>query len=59
MPRQPRPNADGLLYHALNRDNNRGAVFASAADFATPREQAVGWQTWLEMEAQRRKAAPR
>src|SRR5947209_9121183 len=33
MPRQPRPIAEGLLYHALNRGNNRAAVFASAADF--------------------------
>jgi putative transposase len=24
---QPRPSADGLLYHALNRGNNRAAVF--------------------------------
>src|SRR5438045_4359650 len=29
MPRLPRPVADGLLYHALNRD----AVFAGDADF--------------------------
>ena len=33
MPRLPRPVADGLLYHAINRGNNRAAVFASAADF--------------------------
>jgi hypothetical protein len=32
MPRLPRPVADGLLYHAINRGNNRAAVFASAAD---------------------------
>ena len=34
MPRLPRPVADGLIYHALNRGNNRAAVFHSAADFA-------------------------
>src|SRR5262249_23791234 len=34
MPRLPRPIADGLVYHALNRGNNRGVVFAEAADFA-------------------------
>ena len=33
MPRQPRPVADGLVYHALNRANNRGPVFNSDADF--------------------------
>ena len=33
MGRPPRPIADGLVYHALNRGNNRGAVFADAADF--------------------------
>lgn len=33
MGRQPRPIADGLVYHALNRGNNRGAVFADAGDF--------------------------
>ena len=33
MPRQPRPIADGLLYHALNRGNNRGAVFHTDADY--------------------------
>jgi len=34
MPRLPRPVADGLVYHALNRGNNRAVVFADAADFA-------------------------
>jgi hypothetical protein len=33
MPSLPRPVADGLLYHAVNRGNNRAAVFACAADF--------------------------
>ena len=33
MPRWPRPVADGLLYHAINRGNNRAAVFATAADY--------------------------
>jgi putative transposase len=33
MGRQPRPIADGLVYHALNRGNNRAPVFAQAADF--------------------------
>jgi len=33
MPRLPRPVADGLLYHALNRGNNRAAVFAAPADY--------------------------
>jgi len=33
MPRPPRPVADGLLYHALNRGNDRAAVFFGAADY--------------------------
>jgi hypothetical protein len=33
--RVPRPVADGSLYHALQRGNNRSAVFATAADFQT------------------------
>jgi len=33
MPRAPRPVADGLLYHALNRGNNREAVFFQAEDY--------------------------
>jgi REP-associated tyrosine transposase len=33
MPRPPRPVADGLLYHALNRGNNREAVFVSPEDY--------------------------
>jgi putative transposase len=33
MPRQPRPIADGLLYHALNRGNNRAAVFDTTHDY--------------------------
>ena len=33
MGRQPRPIADGLVYHALNRGNNRGRVFFHDADF--------------------------
>jgi putative transposase len=32
MPRLPRPITDGLVYHALNRGNNRAAVFANAGD---------------------------
>jgi putative transposase len=35
MGRQPRPVADGLLYHALNRGNNRHAVFFGSDDFET------------------------
>jgi len=35
MPRSPRPVADGLLYHAINRGNNRAAVFLAAADYLT------------------------
>jgi putative transposase len=35
MPRAPRPVADGLLYHATNRGNNRGAVFFAAEDYLT------------------------
>src|SRR5688572_1973864 len=35
MGRPLRPVADGLVYHALNRGNNRQAVFGDAADFAT------------------------
>ena len=33
MPRYPRPIAGGLVYHALNRGNNRQEVFRRAADF--------------------------
>jgi putative transposase len=33
MPGQPRPVADGLVYHALNRGNNRAAVFGPAEDY--------------------------
>jgi putative transposase len=33
MPRLPRPVADGLLYHALNRGNNRAPVFFGRDDF--------------------------
>jgi putative transposase len=35
MPRQPRPIADGLLYHARNRANNRLVVFRGDDDFDT------------------------
>ncbi len=33
MPRVPRPVADGLLYHAINRGNNRAAVFFAPTDY--------------------------
>jgi putative transposase len=33
MPRLTRPIADGLLYHALNRGNNRATVFSGPDDF--------------------------
>lgn len=33
MGRPPRPIADGLVYHALNRGNNRAGVFALADDY--------------------------
>jgi putative transposase len=33
MGRQPRPIADGLVYHALNRGNNRSPVFGAAEDY--------------------------
>jgi putative transposase len=35
MPRLPRPVADGLLYHTLNRGNNRAPVFAGPEDYPT------------------------
>ena len=35
MPRAPRPLADGLLYHAINRGNNRAAVFFATEDYLT------------------------
>jgi putative transposase len=35
MGRQPRLIADGLVYHALNRGNNRAPVFFKAADYLT------------------------
>ena len=34
MGRALRLVADGLVYHALNRGNNREAVFSTDADFA-------------------------
>ena len=33
MPRLARPVADGLLYHAINRGNNRAAVFLCPQDY--------------------------
>jgi putative transposase len=33
MARQPRPIADGLVYHALTRRNNRAAVFFCPDDY--------------------------
>ena len=33
MPRPLRPIADGLIYHVINRGNNRQTVFASEGDF--------------------------
>src|SRR5260370_992539 len=33
MGRQPRLIADGLVYHALNRGNNRNVIFSGADDF--------------------------
>jgi putative transposase len=33
MGRLPRAVADGLVYHALNRSNNRAAVFADDDDY--------------------------
>src|SRR5437764_11917940 len=33
MGRQLRPVAEGLVYHAVNRGNNRAAVFFAAADY--------------------------
>jgi hypothetical protein len=33
MPRQPRPVADGLVYHALNRGHKRAPVFFADADY--------------------------
>ena len=33
MPRPLRPIADGLVYHVINRGNNRQAVFDSDGDY--------------------------
>lgn len=33
LPRPLRPIADGLIYHVINRGNNRQAVFRKDADF--------------------------
>ena len=33
MPRPLRPIADGLIYHVINRGNNRQTVFRKAGDF--------------------------
>jgi putative transposase len=35
MGRQPRLVADGLIYHAFNRGNNRAGVFFNSGDFLT------------------------
>src|SRR5436309_11153427 len=35
MPRAPRPVADGLLYHAINRGNNRADIFFVPKDYLT------------------------
>ncbi len=34
MPRPLRPIADGLIYHVINRGNNRQTVFESEGDYA-------------------------
>ena len=34
MPRPLRPIADGLIYHVINRGNNRQMVFGSEGDYA-------------------------
>ena len=34
MPRPPRPIADGLIYHVINRGNNRQPVFLGEGDYA-------------------------
>ena len=33
MPRPPRPIADGLIYHVINRGNNRQPVFLGEGDY--------------------------
>ena len=33
MGRPPRATGDGLVYHAINRGNNRARVFGGNADF--------------------------
>ena len=33
MPRPLRPVADGLIYHVINRGNNRQSVFNSEGDY--------------------------
>ena len=35
MGRLPRLISDGLIYHAINRGNNRAAIFLDARDFLT------------------------
>jgi putative transposase len=34
MPRPPRPIADGLVYHVINRGNNRQPIFLAPGDYA-------------------------
>jgi putative transposase len=34
MPRPPRPIADGLIYHVINRGNNRQPVFLGEGDYS-------------------------
>jgi len=41
MPRLPRPVADGLVYHALIRGNNRGVVFAEQGAVAGAARRVV------------------
>lgn len=43
MGRQRRPSVDGLVYHALKRGDNRGAVFTDAGDFQALLDALAAW----------------
>ena len=42
MPRLPRPVGDGFIYHAINRGNNRHAVFTGEDDYRAHRSGGFG-----------------
>jgi REP element-mobilizing transposase RayT len=45
MPRPLRPIGDGLVYHVINRGNNRGDVFHKDEDFQAFRRALADLKT--------------